>query len=251
MRFDWKLVSKIVLFVVITSLVPLLFNCIFISENKSQFWFIQSSMSVSDWFGFWMSYISVLVSSVLAYAALKLSNSIEYSHFYDKCEQDKMLFQIESMEIKIIEMLHQNLDFEIEVVLSQDVQMINQCDVERAEMLFSNGRTMELEFKGDASLDGNTFVLVPPKEIEEDTGESFLHWLLWEQQLTPGFETIQFIVTYTSESKFNFNMTKRRNFISTIRASYTLKTNAHKLSIVDVLNSRFTLVEVKTKTNRG
>lgn len=190
-----KSVLKYGLVVLIIIAIPILFSQIFHGQADTHFWFLKSSLSVSDWFAFWISYISAIVSTFLAVAAMKLSNTIEVAHQYEEAAKNKTLFKIKNAHFKAE--LGRNIDkcYDVDVALPFEVQCLNNLKVIEASVSFNDGYIMRLECQDD-TVDGSNLKLRTCSENIRDNNERILMWKLWHQNMTPGFESICINITY-------------------------------------------------------
>lgn len=79
--------------------VPCFFCLIFHGNDSSSFLFIHSSMGASEWFSFWITYFSTIVTGVLAYLTYMLTKSIERTHCEETAMQNKQLFEVNEINL--------------------------------------------------------------------------------------------------------------------------------------------------------
>ena len=80
--------------------IPFIFNWIFHGDESTVFLSFTSSMSVSDWFSFWVSYLSFIASSILAFAALKFSKMIEINNRLTDIDKNIPLFKFNDLKAR-------------------------------------------------------------------------------------------------------------------------------------------------------
>lgn len=180
--------------------IPIFFNIIFKDSNKSYFWFFESSISVSDWFSFWISYLSLLVSTFLAYAALKLTQTIEYSNVIAEVDKNKVLLKVTQLYTDLELKDKQKKDYRITVVMPRDVLIINKLKIKSAQIEFENGEIFKL-CPHEKIVETNCFLLSPKVDDEnesclQENTTKLLKWKYWESQSKNGYETINLRIMY-------------------------------------------------------
>lgn len=199
-----KIVAVIVLFVIL----PCLFNLLFYSDKKqSHVYFLKdiitSSLSISDWFGFWITYISLLVTASLTYMAYRLSKKIENNQNTRQMENDKAKF--------IIINITSTKDRGFEITLPKDVISLN-AHIISAHLKLGGGEEIKLEIdpNDQKELNKNKFVVTIPYEDAEKYDKPLT---IWRQQMYNRRERY-FIAEFNIEFDYELSSIekKRGNF---------------------------------------
>ncbi len=157
--------------VLVVLLFPYIFNLLFQGTVQSRFFCITSALSVSDWAGFWITFISMLVTAKLAYLAFSLSKRIEDNQDMRQMEEDRLKF--------VILMVSSKYERIFEIVLAKDIVSVNDVRIESAVMKFGDSTTINLNFVNLIDSDPNmlkgcSFMAEIPCESENN--EAFLKW---------------------------------------------------------------------------
>lgn len=241
---------KIFVVVSIIIVIPVLFNFLFHGDSESKFWFIKSSLSASDWFAFWISYISTIVSTILACAALKLSKTIELSHQYEEATRNKDMFVIENVNMGVKRGKDIDKAFDIKVTLPFKVQSLNDLYIKKAYIKFNDGVEMNLKFD-DAFVCGNEFELHTSQEENiKQNNERILIWKYWRHNMTRDFETIFMNITYCySFTSFNY-VKKRKMSMCTIDVRCQIVSDPNTVGKTTTINSVATITNIKKECVR-
>lgn len=164
-----------VLCAILLSLIPILFLLLFRSEDKSVFVFFRSNMGVSDWFGFWISYISMVVTALLTHNAYRLSKNIEDSQLLRQIENNKVNF-------RIFDVLSET-DKKLKIVFPINIISIDDIELESAIIEFGNEEKIELNIL-EKKLLGYACTLMIPDEIGEDEERALMLWRQYASKRT-------------------------------------------------------------------
>jgi len=231
----FRQIAKGILLIVIIIAIPLLFNLIFIGNESSHFLFIHSTLSVSDWFSFWASYISAIVSSLLAYAAISLSKTIELAHNHTEAEKNKQIFIVKNVGVNFELGDDSNSKYTIDISLPFEIQSLYDVKIIRAFIDFKDGK--KIDFLCKKGLNGNGFSLEP---IDGNLGwdrEYLLYWKHWPENMTKGFETIYLNVEYSYVlNSFNYRAKSKKNICQTV-AKYEIKVDNDNLMKSKTVNT--------------
>ena len=120
-----KIIIGFVVFLIIFIGIPYIFYKFFNSGPiKSSFWSIfESSLSVENWFSFWITYLAAISTLMVSFASVRLANKIETLHLEEKAEEKADLFIPKSVNIEIG--LGENSPCNIEVVIDPKAQFLN------------------------------------------------------------------------------------------------------------------------------
>lgn len=239
---------KMILFLLLIISVPIIFNLIFHNGAKSSFWIIDSTLSGADWFSFWISYISTIISTILAYAALKLSKTIEISHQYEEASKNKDMFIIQNSDIRVQLSKDIEKEFDIEIVLPFNVQSLNDLKVLSACINFMDGYKIELNFN-DEYIQGNRFKLCSLPENLKESNERIIMWKLWYQNMKPEFKTIEMRITYCY-SLNSFNIKRLKVPVCTIESICQLEINPEDFKRTKTVNSVTSIINIKKEQVR-
>lgn len=198
--------------VAIVIAIPFVFNLLFCGEHSSTFFFVRSSISVSDWFAFWVAYFSVIISSFLAYAAIRLSKTIEIDHELRDADNNKQFFCVKGVRI-VSDYVHDD-ELNLEFLLSPKIYAFEPVSVLRANIVFENGVTINCFC--DSEIKGERFKLMVCDEDKEQCKKYLKTWVRRKQTMTIGFETIRVNIVFSYELKaFAFNLTSSKRICVT------------------------------------
>jgi hypothetical protein len=226
----------ITLLIIVLFFIPFLFNWCFRGVESSHFFCVNSSMSVSDWFSFWIDYIAVLVSSFLAFAALKLSNIVEMSNKFAEMDKNVELLQIVNFSLDLDLGQYEKTDYKILVEMPLGILGLNSLKIESAHIEFKDGKKFYLSFN-DENINGNCFTLYP--QINNETNANTIKLLKWKYRdstLTSEYETINVNIIYSY--KLHSFLKRKKAFVCETETICKLKMdqkNFDKTQIVDMV----------------
>lgn len=225
-----------IIVIVLLLLLPVVFCYSFQGDKESHFLFFHSTLGGDDWFSFWISYISMLVTAVLAYYAYRFSVEVEKTQFLRQIECDKTKFRVTEIfsdDGKIFKL-----------ILPMDIISVQNVRILKALLLLPNieegedDKSVELEIKNKKKLKGCQIILeIPMNSGEETKYEREL--LLWQQQMfnrTERFFSAIFKIkfSYKIKSPFTKNV-KIIQMISIAKVVVTLDENkTEDYKIIDV-----------------
>lgn len=239
-------ISRVVIIFLFIVSVPIIFNLIFDDGQNTHFWIINSSLSGSTWCSFWITYISIIVSTILACIALRLTQTIELVHRHEEAARNIEMFVIENVNMGV--KLGKDIDktYDIEVTLPFKAQSLNNLCLKDACINFNDGNVLELTFD-NPHINGNRFILHPlyhNGNMQMDN-ERILIWKFWNQNMTPGFDTIFLNITYCySFIPFNYKK-KSKLSVCTMKVSCQIISDPNQSGGTKTINSVANIIEIK------
>ncbi len=243
-EFKVQRIVGIILICVAVVIIPIIFNEIFHGSSSSYFWFFESSMSVSEWFSFWISYISLIVSSILAYAALKLTKTVEYNNILGQIDNNISLLKITELNTDLELCDKDKTNYSLEIKMPLDVLTVSNLTIKTARIEFEDGTIFNFNPQNmDNKNQTNIFLLIPKfdkndeksvKELNKNTKE-FLKWKYWESQLNSGYETINLTVTY--QYIVPSFVRNSHNFICQTEVIYKLKSKSTQNFAIETIET--------------
>jgi hypothetical protein len=179
-----------------------------------------------------------LVSSVLAYAAIKLTNTVEYNNTLSRVDQNVSLLKITQLKSDLELKDMEKTNYELKVTMSRDVLSFTDLEIKNAYIVFENREKFILkpENKNEGS---ECFKLFPEQtedknELKQHT-KNFLKWKYWESQLTQGYETVNLMITY----KYVLPSFGRMNrvFVCETDVLYKIKSKLAQESSIEILET--------------
>lgn len=163
-------IAKCIFVVLFLILLPLIFYYSFDTGEASYFFDIESKIGVSNWIGFWISYITLLVTVILTYQTYRLTIKMDRVQLYNKIESDRL-----KLRISCIELINFNKGLRIRLPL--DVISLSHVKVTKAYIVF--GKDEELIFE-DMPFELSTkcsFSLFFPKSLGAPIQDALDLWL--------------------------------------------------------------------------
>lgn len=208
---------------VLISGIPFLFNWVFIGDEQTHFGVIKSTISVSDWFSFWISYLSLIASSVLAYIALKLTLSIEKSNSYLEIDKNASLLKLSN--VKYNESFNNEESFQLELVMQDEAIALDNLKIDSGYVEFEDLKPQQFKL---ISADGG-FKMIPQKDPTNKLFfERMSDWYYWKLRMTSASSTISLFVTYSYTLPNSLRV--KKDYICKTEVLYILKEDMNKTS---------------------
>lgn len=183
--------------------IPCIF-CVFFNSDSTKSSFLsifESSLSVEDWFSFWITYLAAISTLMVSFASVHLANKIETLHLEEKAEEKADLFIPKSVNIEIG--IGENSPCNIEVVIDPKAQFLNPTLIE-AKILFDESTDIDpinLRLStNNERIDTDSYFL----SVCDDSTErlkALSMWRYYSYNKTYGYEFIKLCISYSYNIK--------------------------------------------------
>lgn len=180
--------GKVILFIVGFISIPLFFCVTFNSGEQSTLMeVISCNMSAGDWFSFWITYLAAISSAAVAICSFQLTRRIEEIQLKRQFEEERVKFRIVQIQ-ETYEPIGLKITFPLEIL------SINNVKITQASITFGGGERLEY-LNGDISLQGSSFYLTQPSEIDRSCKDAWSIWYNYQSKRTTKYRDAELSIS--------------------------------------------------------
>ena len=167
-----KLIISLVIALGVLVITPYLFSCIFHGSGSSSFLnFPETSISVENWFSFWITFLAGTASVVVAVIALHISTNTEKARIEDRLNTERLYF----IPTKVVMPL--SLDAPVlTAYMPRDLALLNDVHVCKVDCKYDNDNSISLEVHEHLDVCAPHFTMEVSANGKKEIIDMIEHW---------------------------------------------------------------------------